>query len=72
MNWQGKSIKDLSDDELIDAIHTVGSIDNNRVDKLSQTKKRHKTIFEKHPPVENPAFTNLAIELSKQISLRNL
>lgn len=72
MNWQGKPIEKLSDDELIDAIHSVGSIDKNRLDQLDKSGKRHKAIFDKHPPVENPVFIELSTKLLEQFQLRNL
>ncbi len=70
--WRGKNIAELTDDELRDAIISVGGIDGNRVDKLSQSRKRHKAIFEKHPPVENPAFVQLATELNNEFKNREL
>jgi len=72
MNWQGIEISKLSDDELLDAIHSVGTIDANRVDKLAQPRERHKKLFEAYPPTENPAFTLLAIELNNEFKKRNL
>lgn len=72
MNWQGKPIEKLLDDELIEAIHSVGSMDGNRIDKLSQTGKRHKAIFDKHPPVENPVFIELVSELQLEFKKRKL
>ncbi len=72
MNYAGKEIKKLTDDELCDAIHSVVGIDKNRLDKLEQSRKRHKTIFEKHPPVENQTFINLANELNKEFKSRGL
>ena len=72
MKWNGKNIVDLTDDELIAAIHSVVDIDKNRLDKLSNSRERHKKIFEKHPPVENPVFTQLATELNEQFQLRQL
>ena len=70
--WQGTDIDKLSDDELREAIYSVGTIDANRVDKLAQPKERHKKLFEAYPPVENPTFTLLAIELNNEFKKRNL
>lgn len=72
MNWHGTEIAKLTDDELRDAIHSIGDIDKNRVDKLSQSRKRHNAIFDKHPPVEGTAFTQLATELNNEFQLRGL
>ncbi len=72
MKFAGKEISSLSNDELYDAIHSVGTIDANRVDKLAQSRKRHKPIFEKHPPVENPVFIELAIALNNEFKSRKL
>lgn len=72
MNWQGKPIDTLTDDELRDAIYSVGAIDANRVDKLLQPRKRHQKLFDAHPPVENPVFIQLAAELNEQFKLREL
>lgn len=71
MKWSNKEIKDLNDDELWEAIHSVAFIDANRIDKLSEPRKRHKNIFENHPPVENPIFTNLANALNQEYRKRN-
>lgn len=72
MKFYGKEIKELTDDELIDAIHAVVDIDKNRLDKLDVSRKRHKPLFEKHPPIENPVFTQLATELNEQFKSRKL
>ena len=72
MKWNGVEIKDLSDDALRDAIHSVVGIDKNRLDKLEQSRKRHKTIFDKHPPTENPVFIELAVALNNEFKSRNL
>lgn len=72
MKWNSKNIAALEDDELWEAIHSVGTIDANRVDKLSQSRKRHVPIFNKHPPTENPAFTQLAVELNTEFKNRKL
>ena len=69
--WKGKKISDLSDDELWEAIHSVGGMDNFRFDKLANPRKRHKNIFDKHPPTENPTFTNLINELNQEWKQRN-
>lgn len=72
MKWNGVEISKLSDDALIDAIHSVVGIDKNRLDKLDVSRKRHIKIFEKHPPTENPAFTQLATELNLEFKKRGL
>lgn len=76
MLWQGKEVKLLSDAELIDAINSVAHMENFRIDKLSdlrikKAKHRLNTIFTKHPPVENPAYTNLVNELNTEYQIRN-
>lgn len=70
--WKDKLIKDLTDEELQDAIRDVADIDKNRVDKLEKPRKRHAKIFDKHPPVENPAFIQLAANLNNEYSNRKL
>lgn len=72
MKWQNKNIKDLSDDELKDAIHLVAEIDKNRVDKLAQSRKRHIKLFNDKPPVENNTFIELTIELNQEFKNRKL
>lgn len=72
MKWREKEISALSNDELIEAIHSVGGMDGYRVDKLASPRKRHQKIFDKHPPVENPAFVQLATELNNEYKSRNL
>lgn len=72
MNYKDKPIADLTDDELRDAILAIVDIDKNRLDKLDAQRKRHKKIFETHPAVENPIFTQLVAELNRQFQLRNL
>lgn len=72
MKFGTREIKDLSDDELRDAIHSVVGIDKNRLDKLDNPRKRHAKLFEKHPPIENPTFTNLAIALNNEFKNRKM
>lgn len=72
MKFGTKEISDLSDDELWAAIHSVGGMDGFRIDKLAASRKRHKTLFDKHPPTENVAFTNLTIALNNEYKNRNL
>jgi hypothetical protein len=72
MNWRGTELKALTDDELREAIRDVVGIDKNRLDKLDQSRKRHKAIFDAHPPVESLTFTNLAIALNAEFQLRGL
>lgn len=72
MKWQDKLINSLTDDELRDAIRSCGDMDGFRVDKLNAKGKRHIKIFAKHPPVENPVFTELATELSNEAKSRKL
>jgi hypothetical protein len=71
MNYGTKPIKLLTNDELWAAIQSVADIYNFRFDKLSNPRKRHAKIFEKHPPIENPAFTQLVNELNSEYQLRN-
>lgn len=70
--WQGQSLDKLSDDELLEAIYSVGTIDKNRWDKLEQVKERHAKLFAAHPPTENPAFTELATALNAEFKKRGL
>ena len=72
MKFGTKNIKDLSDDELCDAIHSLAHVDKHRVDKLDNHRKRHKRLFDKHPPVENPIFATLINELQSEFLKRKL
>lgn len=72
MNFGSKKIVDLSNDELRDAIFSVGDIDNYRFDKLGAKRKRHEKLFKTYPPVENPTFIQLINELNEQFKLRQL
>lgn len=72
MKWKDKEIKNLSDDKLREAIHSVGNMDGFRYDKLASKRKRHEKIFEKHPATENPVFTQLVDELNQAFQLRQL
>lgn len=72
MKFAGKEIKAMSDDELWGAIQSVGDMDNFRFTKLSEPRKRHEKIFENHPPVENPIFTNLVNALNQEFKNRKL
>lgn len=71
MNFNNKPIKDLTDDELKDAIQSVAAMDNFRFDKLkdpriNKPKHRLNKIFATNPPVENIIFTNLVNELNQE------
>lgn len=70
--WQGQSLDKLSDDELLNAIHSVVTIDKNRLDKLDQVKERHAKLFAAHPPTENPTFTELATGLNDEFKKRQV
>lgn len=72
MKYKDKNIADLSDDELRDAIRSCGDMDGFRFDKLANPLKRHVKIFAKHPPTENPAFTELTIALNTEFKNRKL
>lgn len=72
MNWQGVPISELSDDDLYFALISMGEMDNFRVTKLQKPLKRHKKIFDKHPPIENAAFTDLIKELNQEFKSRKL
>lgn len=74
--YGSKDIKDLTDDELLDAIQSVADMDNFRFDKLQDPrikKKGHRLnkIFKANPPSENETFTNLVNELNKEFKSRN-
>lgn len=76
MKWQDKEIKDLTDDELLSAIISVGYIYNFRFDKLkdpriSKPKHRLNKIFSANPPAESETFTNLCNELNQEYQNRN-
>lgn len=76
MNWDGKEIKTLTNDELWAAIQSVADIYNFRFDKLkdpriNKPKHRLNKIFAANPPVESEAFTNLCNELNNEFQLRN-
>lgn len=70
MKFAGKEIYSLSDDELRDAIISVGEMDNFRYTKLKKPGKRHSKIFDKHPPTENSTFTNLVNALQNEFKSR--
>lgn len=72
MKWNTVEISKMSDDELWVAIQSVADIDNNRFEKLANPRKRHIKLFEKHPPIENPVFTNLVNELNSEFNRRKL
>lgn len=72
MTWQGKNLDILSDDELRDAILSVGDMDNFRFDKLAKPRKRHAKIFNSNPPIENPVFTQLINDLNGELKKRKL
>lgn len=72
MLWHGKEISSLSDDELRDAIISVGEMDNFRFTKLIQQRKRHKKIFDDYPPKENIVFTELVNELNSELKQRGI
>lgn len=76
MKYGNKEISALTDDELLDAIHSVGSMDNFRFDKLkdpriNKSKHRLNRIFAANPPVENKAFTELTMTLNQEFKNRN-
>lgn len=76
MKYGNKEISALTDDELLDAIHSVGSMDNFRFDKLkdpriNKPKHRLNRIFAANPPVENKAFTELTMALNQEFKNRN-
>lgn len=70
MNWCNIPINKLSEDELCLAIYSVAEMDRNRVDKLDQSRERHTKLFTKHPPTENPAFTEIVTELNNEFNRR--
>jgi len=72
LKWNGKLIKELSNNELQDAIFSIASVDKFRVDKLGEARKRHETLFKTHPPTENPKFTELALALQSEFKSRGL
>jgi len=77
MNYNGKPIAEMSDDELWAAIQSVADMDNFRFDKLSDKrilKKGHRLqkIFAANPPIENPAFTELVNNLNSEWNKRNV
>ena len=72
MKFGNKEVASLTDDELRDAIISVGRMDGFRYNALAKPKKRHEKIFANKPPVENPVFTNLVNELQNEFKSRNL
>lgn len=71
-----KDIKDLTDDELQDAIRSVADMENFRFDKLQDPrikKQGHRLnkIFNANPTTENETFTNLAIALNDEYLRRS-
>lgn len=77
MKYGSKEIKDLTDDELWAAIHSVAGMENFRFDKLkdpriNKNKHRLNKIFKSNPPVENLTYTKLVDELIKELKIRNL
>jgi hypothetical protein len=76
MNWQGKEIQSLTDEELWAALQSVADMDNFRFDKLkdpriNKLKHRLNKIFNSNPPIENQTFTNLVEALNKEWKKRN-
>ena len=76
MQYAGRDIKTLSDDELWAAIHNIADMEKFRFDKLQdprvkKDKHRLNKIFKNNPPVENETFTNLAIALNTEWKTRN-
>lgn len=76
MNWNGKEIKLLADDELWAAIINCADMYNFRFDKLkdpriNKPKHRLKKIFDAKPPEENETYTNLCSELLNEFQNRN-
>jgi len=76
MQYQGRDIKTLSDDELWAAIVSIADMEKFRFDKLQDArikkdKHRLNKIFKNNPPVENEAFTNLAMALNTEYNNRN-
>ena len=76
MQYAGKEISKLSDDELWAAIQNFADMYNFRFDKLkdpriNKPKHRLKKIFSSKPPEENETFTNLCNELNNEFQLRN-
>jgi len=76
MFYAGKDVSKLSDDELWAAIVSVADMEKFRFDKLQdqrikKDKHRLNKIFKNNPPVENEAFTNLAIALNTEFQSRN-
>ena len=72
MKFGNKEISSLTDDELRDAIISVGRMDGFRYNALAKPKKRHEKLFAKHLPTENPVFTNLVNELQNEFKSRKL
>lgn len=77
MQYAGKSISHLSDDELWAAIHNIAGMEKFRFDKLQdpkikKDKHRLNKIFKNNPPVENETFTNLAMALQLEWKNRNV
>lgn len=76
MQYAGRDIKTLSDDELWAAIVAIADMEKFRFDKLQdprikKDKHRLNKIFKNNPPPENEAFTNLAIALNSEYNSRS-
>lgn len=69
MNWLGKDIKDLTNQELTEASEKLIQMQTFRDDKLLKKKTRHNGInFEN----TNPAFDELKKAIGKEIVDRGL
>ena len=68
MKWKEKEIKDLADQQLIDASFDLNKMIKNYEDKLSKRTNRHKNFkFE-----INPAYTQLKEEINNELDKRKL
>lgn len=71
MKWKEKEIKDLTNQELIDASFELNKIQNNYKTKISHPKFEEK--FKNQPiPEPNPAFIQLQTEINEELEKRNL
>lgn len=74
--WESKWIKDLTDDELMDAINSIAHMENFRIDKDKDPrlqKKNHRLhkVFQGNPIPVNPKFTEIQNSLISEYNNRN-
>lgn len=71
IKWQDKEIDKLSNNELLEAKHSLEKMENFREEKKQD--RRFKKRFERQPePTVNPLFTELKDTITKECNKRGL